>query len=384
MTFFVSKRLATGPIRFGVSPRRRLEEIDALPEFSTGTDGMFVCRRDATSFFAASRATPGAAEAPRSQHPNTYLQALLALPRMQLGIIVAGIVLALIGLAVVINKGPQGWIEVILGLAMITVPMIVIARERRIAREREERERAAHEEREKRDRAMLASYSAALERMQAQPDDSTIADVRREREQLELPYELWSPLARHAVLMIGFQSLQSEKLKHLLDSASHAAGLSDEDAAGVRDDIVRTLLWHLAADDRVGAQQSAALDGLRKRLGAALDATEIAGFERLRGIRPETLPRSDCNLRLGFHEYCIHTSNGLTLTNKRVLLPSQKPAEIALPKIDDLEVDADSSSLTIRADGLKKPLVLRLEDPIYTATLIDLALSLNERPRSFA
>jgi len=384
MTFFVSKQLPTGSIRFGVSPRRRLEEIDDRSEFSTSPDGQFARQRQEPLFFAGSRTTPGATQMPKTRKGNRYLDALLTLPKPHLGIMAAGLFFVLLGFAVVINKGSQGWIEVVLGLAMIITPAVLIAQQRRIAREKEERERIEREEREQRNREMLTSFSAALERMQAEPSDATIASVRREREQLELPYELWSALARHAVLMIGFHSLRSPELTRLLSEASQAAGLTEDDAREVREGIVRTLLWHLFVDDRLGPQQSAALDELRGRLGVTTQDPATSEFALLRGITRETVPRHDCELRLGFHEYCIHNTGGLMLTNKRLLLPSQKPAEIALPKIDDLEVDADTNVLTIRADGLKKPLAMRLDDPIYTATLIDIALSLNEKPRSFS
>ncbi len=45
MTFFVRKRLALGPIRFGVTPRVTADEIDDGPSFSTGANGEFVRRR---------------------------------------------------------------------------------------------------------------------------------------------------------------------------------------------------------------------------------------------------------------------------------------------------------------------------------------------------
>ncbi len=384
MTFFVSKELATGPIRFGVSPRKRLEQIDDDPQFSTSPDGTFVRRRKESFFFAGARRKPGEVQAPKPDHRNKYIALLLALPKGHLATIGAGFLLVLIGFAVVINKGSQGWIEVIIGLAMIIAPAVLITRQRRIDREREERERAEREARDKRNRELLASYAAALETMQSQPGAETIAAVRRERERLDLPYELWSPLARNAVLMIALQSLQSNDLPSLLANASEAAGLSAGDAKSVREDVVRTLLWHLLVDDRLGAQQKAALDALQQRLTVGLQDPAVSEFEKLRGITRETLPRIECEIRLGFHEYCIHITGGLILTNKRLILPSQKPPEVALPKIDDLEVDADTSMVTIRAAGLKKPLTMRLEDPIFTATLIDLALSLNERPRGFA
>src|SRR5947207_12275505 len=91
------------------------------------------------------------------------------------------------------------------------------------------------------------------------------------------------------------------------------------------------------------------------RSGFEIDITEPAQaeFERLRGIGVRNLPRAECNIKLGFHEYCIFAAKGLFVTNKRVLFPSRKPAEIALPKIDAIEVDADENSVHIKVGGVK-------------------------------
>src|SRR6266498_3453532 len=101
MTFFVRKRLALGPIRFGVSPRQRVEAIDDDPAFSTGAGGEFMRRGAAGGFFF-------------------------------------GDLFVLLGFSVVARKGPQGWIEVILGLGMIAAPIILTAQERKALREKEE------------------------------------------------------------------------------------------------------------------------------------------------------------------------------------------------------------------------------------------------------
>ena len=169
-----------------------------------------------------------------------------------------------------------------------------------------------------------------------------------------------------------------------MSEAAGAAGLHGDAKITLREDLYLVILWHLLADDRLGPVQTAQLEKLRT--GFDIDITEPAQteFDRLRGIGARNLPRAECNMKLGFHEYCIHAAKGLFVTNKRVLFPSQKPAEIALPKIDTIEVDADENSVTMKVAGVKKPLRLLFAEPIYTASMIDIATTINERPKGFA
>jgi len=392
MTYFVTKSLATGPIRFGASTRRPIEAIDDDPSFSTGPDGSFVRRRQESFFFADSRYTPEETtpKFTRRVSEQSFTEQILELPKPLLALVPLGAILILLGLAVLVTKGSQGLIEVIAGLALIAAPVILTAQQRKVQREREARERAEHEERDKRNREMLASYAAALEAMRANPTRETMDAVGRERAVIDLPDPVWSPAARLAVLHIGLEALhrlgpsKAREVGELMSQSAAAAGLHGDAKISLREDLYLVILWHLLADDRVGPAQMRSLEELRK--GFDIDVTEPAEaqFDRLRGIGARNLPRAECTARLGFHEYCIHAGKGLFITNKRLLLPSQKPSEIALPKIDDVTIDADSGTVTVRVAGLKKPLNLAVEDPIYTACLIDLASSLNERPRGFA
>src|SRR5206468_8074346 len=118
---------------------------------------------------------------------------ILGLPRPLLALVPAGAILLLLGLAVLFNKGAQGLVEVIFGIAMIAVPIVLTAQQRRTMREHEERERATHEAREKRDRELLGSYLAALEKMRETPDAESMEAVGRERSRIDLPDPVRSP-----------------------------------------------------------------------------------------------------------------------------------------------------------------------------------------------
>jgi len=103
-------------------------------------------------------------------------------------------------------------------------------------------------------------------------------------------------------------------------------------------------------------------------------------------------------MRLKFREYCIHATRGtllnekgaargtgsLFVTNKRVHIDAKRSVDVELMQIDDVEVDFDRNLLTIKAAMPKKPVIMKVEQPIYTAALIDLATTIDERPKGFA
>jgi hypothetical protein len=47
-------------------------------------------------------------------------------------------------------------------------------------------------------------------------------------------------------------------------------------------------------------------------------------------------------------------------------------------------VNANESSITLKTDNPKKPLRLKVEEPIYAAAVLDAASQIDERPRGFA
>jgi hypothetical protein len=424
VAFFIRKTLAHGPIRFAVQPRASADAIDSDAALSTGPGGEFL-RRSATGFFLATSRNVGAAELPVSHgiSGTPFFKSVFDGSRrgyVFLGLTILGVILILLGIGVIVNKGPAGWVNVILGLALIATPIIMTAQQRKKIKEQEEKERAAREETERRHREMLASYNAALERLRREPSDAAIDAADAERQRLELPYEIWSAPAKRTVLQIGFEALarlgttRAKEVDALMTRASGAVGLTPADELGVKLDLYRVILWHLLADDRIGAAQSAALLQFRKGFDiwdrdVPVESKAADEFHRLRGITVENLPRTQCGLSLGFHEYCIHSTKGSSLkhvrekvdgrkvvklvphepcvlhvTNKRIVVELKKPVEVPLPKIDDVELDLDANVITIRTARGMKPLEVQLEDPVYTGALIDIAASLNERPRGFA
>jgi hypothetical protein len=422
VAFYVRKLLAHGPIRFGVPLRGRIEDIDRSG-LSTGPSGEFLKKRTRGFFLADNRAI-GAPELPRDMSLATapFWSAVVDGTRrgwIFAGMMAFGALLILLGLGVVVNKGPQGWIQVILGAALISTPIIITAGRRRQVREAEKKERAEREERERRHRASLGSYATALEQLRRDTNDETLAAVARERDALELPYDVWSGVAKQTVLLIGFQTLarltpaRAEEIAASMDRASAAVGLSSVDEREVKLDLYRIAVWHVLSDDRLGEVQEAQLADLRRGLGVR-DPDVLAEdhatdqFRRLRGMGPLNPPKHDCRIPLKFHEYCIHTTRAQLLkrvrektdrrnvryvpaqectvyvTNKRLILDLPKRRDIGLPKIDDVEVDVDQNVLTISTPLRFGSPAIQVDDPIYTGALIAIATMIDDRPRGLA
>lgn len=396
MTFYVEKKLALGPISFGVSPARPATAPDDDPSLSTGASGEFIRRRSEGFFFGGQDrftgptlpATPTIASKPfweslKGGTPaRTYgFYALMAL----------GIILVLLGFLTILRLGPQGWIEVILGLIFIAIPIVLTAQQRKKIREEEERQRAEREALEKRNREMLAAYSAALDRAQNERSDEAFAALKRERDALTLPNDIWMPSARRSVLLVGFDELakKNPKIADVIHRAASAAGLNADEEKAIKSDIYATVAWHLLADDRVGPVQARQLASIREQLGVDdAVASVMQQFQRLRGLTPHTLPKQRCTTQLGFGEYCIHetpTDRGtLHVTNKRVLVAAKKRQEIPIAHAFDVVANVDDGAIAVKTDNPKKPLRLKVEQPIYSAAMLDLAASIDERPRGFS
>jgi hypothetical protein len=421
VTFYVQKTLATGPIRFGVSPRKTTESIDHDASLSTGAAGEFVRHRDL--FFSADtlRVDDAVLPATASVTSIPFLKSLKpdGTPRGYgfLALMIVGALFILLGIGVLANKGPQGWVEIILGILMIATPIVLTAQRRKQLREQEERERAEREATEKRNREMLTAYTAALEKARAEQSPATLDALRRERAALTLPYDIWRAPARNAILRIGFAALArltpaaASDVAKIVEESGSAAGLVDADRIEVKRDLYRTILWHLLADDRLGEAQADQLAAIRKGFGIAdadipVDVAAVEEFRRLRGIDKATLPRRECAIKLSFQEFCIHETNGalmtfarskkkgsrwvkerdctITLTSRRLITTTKKPSELPLPNVDDVMVNVDSNVMTIHTSNAKKPIHLQVPDPIFTANIIDIAASLDLRPKGFA
>ena len=112
MTFFIEKSLATGPIRFGVGPRRELSAIESEAGLSTGPAGEFLRRRG--GFFSADSRSAGAPILPTAPSITRvpFWESLKPDGTRRGWIFVAlfalGLLFVLLGFAVVARKGPQG------------------------------------------------------------------------------------------------------------------------------------------------------------------------------------------------------------------------------------------------------------------------------------
>jgi hypothetical protein len=422
VTFYVGKQLAHGPIRFGVSPRSTVESIDDDAGLSTGPAGEFLKKRTTGFYFGDTRKfLDPVFPSMRSITGTSFLDSLKPDGTTRgyafLGMMALGLLLILWGFLVIRNLGPQGWLLVSIGLGLIIAPLFMTAQKRAQLKAQEEREKAEREERQKKERQMLAAYIDALERVRRSPNEKTLDRVAFERQGVDLPYEIWAPYAKHTVLMIGFAALGekgprgSKEVHDLMTRAATAVGLTAADDVAVKLDLYRVLVWHLLADDRLGETQSEELLAFRKGFGiwdrdVPVESKAAEEFKKLRGITTTNLPRKGCPRKLTFHEYCVLATRGslmqlvkekrgekwapkgarsVYVTNKRVIVDAgRKMSEIPLPKIDDVEVDMDQNILTIRTGGGLKPVTLQVEDPIYTAALIDIATNIDERPKGFA
>lgn len=401
--FYVSKLLATGQFRFAARRRRELSSIDDTPELSTGPSGEFIRHRDEV-FYAADHRPIRQPELPKPRSIATtpfWTSLVDGTTRgwVYVGMMAFGLLLILAGFSVVIQGRGAGWVEVIFGLILLIAPIAMTAQKRRTIHEQEERRRKERAERDERDRQLLSAYAAALDRLRDNPDDEALNLVRREREKLDSPYAIWGDAARSTVLQVGFNSLAkrgpeaSPDIAALMDRASSAAGLIAEDATGVKQILYSTVLWHLLSDDRLGTVQREIVRTIQRGFAiepehVPIETTSEEQFERLRGIDHRNVPRCDTQLPLRPREFCIFptsdaSSRSVIVTNQRLVLGSGKAEELMIADIDEIEVDADQSAVTIRTSGKKRPMTIQLAEPIYFASLLSLATTLDERPKSF-
>ena len=398
MSFYVTKVLATGQFRFAARRRRELSSIDSDSELSTGPSGEFIRHRDEV-FYSADHRPIRQPELPKPRSIATtpfWTTLVDGTPRgwAFVGMMAFGVLMILIGFSVLISKGGAGWIEVIFGLLLIGTPIVLTAQKRRTVHEQEERRRKERAERDERDRGLLAAYAASLDRLRDNPDDAALDTVRREREKLDMPYAIWGDAARSTVLQVGFNALAqrgagaSAEIAALMDRASSAAGLIAEDAVGVKRILYSTVLWHLIADDRLGDDQRKVVRTIQSGFAIApedvpADTASEDQFERLRGIDHRSVPKCDSQLQLKPREFCMYAEPNLIVSNKRLVVGGTKQEELAIDDIDEIDVDADQGSVTIRSTGKKRPVTVQPEQPIYFASLLSLATTLDERPKSF-
>lgn len=409
MSFRIQKSLGNSFFQFAVGRRRDFQSIDNDAELSTGPSGEFIRHRPEI-FYSADIRTIHTPEvpAPRSVSGTPFWSSLVDGTSRgwgMLAMIVVGALFVLFGLAVVMGKGPQGWIVVLLGLILIGIPIVLTSAKRRTIRLQEEKIRQERQERDERDRQLLAAYTTSLEKLREDPNDANLKYVQRENEKLDLPYAVWADTAIGTVLYVGFSTLakvgpeRASEVAALMDRSSNAAGLIAEDARGVKHALYSTILWHFLADDRLGEEQTRIVRQVQQ--GFAIKADDVPNdtaaeeqFNRLRGVDHRNAPRCEIQIPLKMNEYCMYTAEVRTgtttagtplhITNKRLILGNgPKATEVFVPKIDDVITDADTSKVTVRASELKRPLEFTAGEPIYLAAILDLASRLDDRPKSF-
>jgi hypothetical protein len=408
MSFTIQKSLGNSLFRFAVSRRRELRSIDHDTDLSTGASGEFVRHRPEI-FYAADLRQIHKPEmpVPRTITKTPFWSSLADGTRRgwaMLAVMGLGVLFVLLGLAVLANGRKAGWVEVILGLILIAVPVVMTSAKRRAIRLVEEKSRRERAERDQRNAELLAAYNTALEQLRDDPSDAALAHVKRENEKLDMPYAVWADAAIGTVLYVGFSTLakigaeRAAEVAALMDRSSEAAGLIAEDAIGVKHALYSTILWHFIADDRLGEEQLRIVRSIQQ--GLSIDPEDVpadtaaeAQFERLRGVDHRNAPRCESDAPLGMNEYCMYSApvkpdatveTKFYVTSKRVILGTDnKKVELQVAKVDDIRVDADRSRVTVIAAELKRPLDFHAEEPIYLAAMVDLATRLDDRPKSF-
>ena len=408
MSFRVQKSLGNSFFQFAVARRREFSSIDDDRELSTGPSGEFIRHRPEI-FYSADLLAIRSPEMPvhRSISSTPFWGSLIdGTPRgwAFLAMLIVGGLFLLWGLALVPQEGRNEIVLFIIAAILIGIPFLTTGQKRRQVRLHEERIRKEREERETRDRELLGVYTSSLERLREDPSDANLMTVRRENEKLDLPYAVWADTAIATVLYVGFSTLakvgpeRAGEVKALMDRASDAAGLITEDARAVKHALYSTILWHFIADDRLGREQLQVVRAIQEGFGirdedVPLDASAEAQFERMRGIDHRNAPRCEADLALGMNEYCMLNvpieaselgNTPIYVTNRRVIVGTDKKLEIPVPQIDDITIDADANRITLHAAELNRPLDFTAAEPIYLAAIIDLATRLDDRPRSFA
>jgi hypothetical protein len=410
MSFTVQKNLGNSVFRFAVGRRREFRSLDHDTELSTGPTGEFVRHRPEI-FYSADLRQIHKAEMPK---PRTAAQTTSFWTTLSEGgmknyaFLGAGALFLLLGLAVAASDRPAGAVMfwIILGLALLAVPLFTTWNKRRGERLAEERKSRERIERDQRNAEMLAAYTDSLEQLRENPNDQTLARVMAENEKLDLPYAVWADNAIGTVLNVGFSTLakvgpeRAAEVAQLMDRASDAAGLIAEDARAVKQALYSTILWHFEADDRLGEEQLKIVRQIQQGFGITpeelpVDTSSESQFERLRGVDHRNAPRCNTTMALNLNEYCMYSApvrigeggeRNAIVTNKRFIIEGEKdkPIEVAVPKIDDIFVDADQHLVSMRAPELKRPLKFKAGEPIYLAAMLDLATRLDDRPKSFA
>lgn len=410
--FYVRRTLPSGPIRFGVAKRRTEPLTDG--SLSTGSRGEYV-RKGSEGLYYSEVVPDELRELTGRQMRD---DGGLRMKPLAIARILLGLTLLAFGVTIVfVRNDAIGYVEIMIGLALLIVPPARNWKRERERRQRERQERAARAAEETRRREMVGEFAARLQSLTDHHDAAALAAVRAERKNRDIPYEAVSSLAKRAVVDNGFESLSridksdASAVTSRIDEIADAVGLSDEDLLASKREIYLRLMWHLLADDRMGQEQSRILESIRKSF--ALDEASLARerraaeeLEALSSLTTASLPSQSCTEILRFQEVCHHETRGKTVraasrrrrqegqweevsdctlhvTSKRIIISSKSSIDVSLQRVFDLEIDIDEDILMISTDRGKKH-YLRLADPIVSAGIIESAAARPRKPQGLA
>jgi hypothetical protein len=426
VSFYVSRLLASGPVRFGTGERVADPAIDDLggENLSTGPSGEFIRFRTSSSIFSSPAGSgAGVFETRSAAFPTDPNEPVLPLwGWISIGF---GVLLFLLGVLNVVNNGhPAGWVTMLIGAGLIGLPFMLTAKQKRETRARRDKEGLERQQAEQQLQEIAGSYVERVRALSTADDEEALVAVRAAREHKEIPYEHIQQPAREAALRVAFAALSrwdrkipGGGVKEAIDRAALAMGLSDSDRRAVRLATFQKAWWHQLADDRLSPQFRAQLEELRDALRIRPEDTEVevraaAEFEQLAGISPRTLPRPECPFKLRPLEVCVHVSTvrptepssgfripgrkpnfnepwkdapeeQLVITTQRILLSAGKSIEADIKKVWDLEAhyDVDILEITIGGGSRKQHYYLRCNDPIVTGGLAVLAAQAPLKPK---
>lgn len=427
MSFYVSRLLASGPIRFGVTERVADPAIDDLggDQFSTGPSGEFIRFRTSAPIFSS---PAGSGEGVMEERAATVPERAAGpvLPMWGWVAVAFGALVALLGIVNLVAGNPKvGSLLLLIGAGLIALPYVLTAKETRERRANLDKERQARQESERQLQEIAGAYIERVRALNTADDESTFEAIRAAREHKKIPYEHIQQPAREAALRVAFDALarwdskiKGGGVKEAIDRAALAMGLSDSDRRAVRLATLQKAWWHQLADDRLSPEFRARLGELRDALRVRPEDTEVeeraaAEFERLAGISPRTLPKPECPFKLRPLEVCVHVTGvrptapksgilplpgrkpnfnepwndapeePLVITTQRILMSEGKSLEVDIKKVYDLEAhyDVDVIEIVVGGGKRKEHHYLRCNDPIVTGGLAMLAQQAPLKPK---
>lgn len=435
MSFDVYKHLRPGFIRFRVDPQNRPAPDPSDLAFSTGPRGEFRARHSRGLVFDEPASSPvGSAPlrgsksfVPQNRFEKYFRTGDSPLSAwITLGCVILGVLLIIFGILIVTLRPPDertpGWIEIVLGALLIAGPYALAAKQRRDRRVRLEREQAAREAEERALRERVGEMTRLIDAIEALPADDGIERIATERQRYDLPWDVYGPLARRAVLRASFEGLSHsaeqpvEDIGRRIDRLCAALGFPHDETRAMKQRICRRLAWHLIADGRMSEAMLQRLRQVAEALGLRVTdfGSELSVADELRRagtLSFRSLPKKTAGIDLRFGEVLHHRSSGkfvkpsairpsvdseykledegwidearcdLWITSKAVRVTGEKDAEVEYPHLMGIEIDADNNVLVLSV-AEKKPISVELSDPYLSAAIIDFA-SEADRPKLF-